>query len=250
MLSNEMKILVTNYSCLQKPWLGGHHPQIPIISVRCPQWYCWTLPEKNSGLHHSHHLLFLLKTTVFHKWIKIPSSWQLNITLLPHSYSSSCVTDVKSNCMKNCITVCVSDNIAAYAKLSVFVTTQLSVIIFLFQKYRSLNQIVLHIHTNTHTHTHTHSVTLNIFRLLYFKFCSSQHTSLNLTVCHVPCASTNCTNCCSDTPKLTLENQTHITLIFALPQHNLQNTSEVSEDGFALYGPHILHSIILVLVCL
>ena len=33
----EMKFLVPNYSCLQNPWLGGYHPQIPVLSVLCPQ---------------------------------------------------------------------------------------------------------------------------------------------------------------------------------------------------------------------
>jgi len=33
----EMKFLVPNYSCLQNPWLGGYHPQIPFLSVLCPQ---------------------------------------------------------------------------------------------------------------------------------------------------------------------------------------------------------------------
>jgi hypothetical protein len=33
----EMKFLVQNYSCLQNPWLGGCHPQIPVLSVLCPQ---------------------------------------------------------------------------------------------------------------------------------------------------------------------------------------------------------------------
>jgi hypothetical protein len=32
-----MKFLVPNYSCLQNPWLGGHCPQIPVLSVLCPQ---------------------------------------------------------------------------------------------------------------------------------------------------------------------------------------------------------------------
>ena len=30
----EMKFLLRNYSCLQKPWLGGYRPQIPVL---CPQ---------------------------------------------------------------------------------------------------------------------------------------------------------------------------------------------------------------------
>jgi len=33
----EMKFLVPNYSCLQNPWLGEHSPQIPVLSVFCPQ---------------------------------------------------------------------------------------------------------------------------------------------------------------------------------------------------------------------
>ena len=33
----EMKFLVPNYSCLQNPWLRGYRPQIPVLSVLCPQ---------------------------------------------------------------------------------------------------------------------------------------------------------------------------------------------------------------------
>ena len=32
-----MKFLVPNYSCLQNPWLGDCRPQIPVLSVLCPQ---------------------------------------------------------------------------------------------------------------------------------------------------------------------------------------------------------------------
>ena len=32
-----MKFLVSNYSCLQNPWLGGYRPQIPVLSVLCTQ---------------------------------------------------------------------------------------------------------------------------------------------------------------------------------------------------------------------
>ena len=35
-----MKFLVPNYSCLQKPWLGGYRPHIPVLSVL--KWICWT----------------------------------------------------------------------------------------------------------------------------------------------------------------------------------------------------------------
>ena len=33
----EIKFLVPNYSCPQNHWLGGYHPQIPVLSVLCPQ---------------------------------------------------------------------------------------------------------------------------------------------------------------------------------------------------------------------
>ena len=39
-----MKFLVPNYSCLQNPWLGGYHPQIPVLSVL--NWICWPPPSK------------------------------------------------------------------------------------------------------------------------------------------------------------------------------------------------------------
>ena len=32
-----MKFLVPNYGCLQNPLLGGYHPQIPVLSLLCPQ---------------------------------------------------------------------------------------------------------------------------------------------------------------------------------------------------------------------
>ena len=31
----EIKFLVPNYSCIQNPWLVGHRPQIPVLSVLC-----------------------------------------------------------------------------------------------------------------------------------------------------------------------------------------------------------------------
>jgi len=37
MLLYEMKFLVPNYNCLQNPWLGGYCPQIPVLSVLCPE---------------------------------------------------------------------------------------------------------------------------------------------------------------------------------------------------------------------
>ena len=49
----EMKVLVSNYSCLQNPWLGGYRPQIPFLSVL--NWICWTPPhEQNPWVRHCH----------------------------------------------------------------------------------------------------------------------------------------------------------------------------------------------------
>jgi hypothetical protein len=45
-----MKFLVPNYMCLQNIWLGGYRPQIPILSVLCPQLNLLNNPpEKNPG---------------------------------------------------------------------------------------------------------------------------------------------------------------------------------------------------------
>jgi len=36
-LLHEMKILEPNYTCAQNPLLGDYRPQIPVLSVLCPQ---------------------------------------------------------------------------------------------------------------------------------------------------------------------------------------------------------------------
>jgi hypothetical protein len=41
-----MEFLVPNYSCLQNPWLGGYRPQIPVLSVLCPQLNLLNPPPK------------------------------------------------------------------------------------------------------------------------------------------------------------------------------------------------------------
>ena len=50
----EMKFLVPNYSCLQNPWLGGYRPQMPFLSVLCPQLNLWISPppEQNAWVRH------------------------------------------------------------------------------------------------------------------------------------------------------------------------------------------------------
>jgi len=50
MLLYGMKFLVPNYSCLQNPWLGDYCPQIPILSVLCPQLNLLIPPPKKKFL--------------------------------------------------------------------------------------------------------------------------------------------------------------------------------------------------------
>ena len=49
-----MKFLVQNYSCLQNPLVRGYHPQIPVLSVLCPQLNLLNSPppEINSWERH------------------------------------------------------------------------------------------------------------------------------------------------------------------------------------------------------
>ena len=52
-LLHKMKFLVPNYSCLQNPWLGGYRPQIPVLSVLCPQLNLLNPPPgQNSWVRH------------------------------------------------------------------------------------------------------------------------------------------------------------------------------------------------------
>jgi hypothetical protein len=81
-----------------------------------------------------HFLPYLQKATTHQKWILTLSSGGLNITQLPHSYSWHCITDVNSNCMIHCVTVCVSDNTPACIELSVLVIIEQDVIKCLFYK--------------------------------------------------------------------------------------------------------------------
>jgi len=64
----EMKFLVPNYSCLQYPWLGGYHPQNPILSVLCPQLNLLNPPpNKIPGYATDNHNALLCPALVFMK---------------------------------------------------------------------------------------------------------------------------------------------------------------------------------------
>jgi len=59
----EMKFLLPNYSCLQNPWLGGYCPQIPVLSVLCPQFNLLNPPPNKIpgyATDHTHiwHIMF------------------------------------------------------------------------------------------------------------------------------------------------------------------------------------------------
>jgi len=61
----EMKFLVPNYSCLQNPRLGGCRPQIPVLSVLCPQLNLLTPPpEQNSRVPQWVHRTFIWNTSI------------------------------------------------------------------------------------------------------------------------------------------------------------------------------------------
>ena len=47
-----MKFLVPNYSCLQNPWVGATAPQIPVLSLLCPQLNLLKPPRKKSWERH------------------------------------------------------------------------------------------------------------------------------------------------------------------------------------------------------
>ena len=84
-----MKFLVPNYSCLQNPWLGGHHPQIPVPSVLCftmslsgnimkktARW-ChaarkWNLLQIITYLFNSHFCSSVPKHNLFHPMQFVP----------------------------------------------------------------------------------------------------------------------------------------------------------------------------------
>ena len=67
----EMKFLVPNYSCLHNPWLGSYRPQIPVLSVVCPQLNLLNPPSRTKFLGRP--LFITLWTVCFFK--DAVSSW-------------------------------------------------------------------------------------------------------------------------------------------------------------------------------
>ena len=80
-----MKFLVPIYSCLQNPWLGGYRPQIPVLSILCPQLNLLNTPppEQNSWVRHWYYLIcgydrfFHINPNIL--FINYPKIWHYNI---------------------------------------------------------------------------------------------------------------------------------------------------------------------------
>ena len=71
-----MKFLVPNYSCLQNPWLGGYRPQIPVLSVLCPQLKLLNPPpEKIPGYATGlcHYITFYLCAKLYR--VELSGEW-------------------------------------------------------------------------------------------------------------------------------------------------------------------------------
>ena len=65
----EMKFLIPNHSCLQKPWLGGHRPQIPVLSVLCPQLNLLNPRTKFLGTPLM-HIRYINQCWCLHYWLR------------------------------------------------------------------------------------------------------------------------------------------------------------------------------------
>jgi hypothetical protein len=80
----EMKFLVPNYSCLQNPWLGRYRPQIPVLSVLCPQLNLLLKPhppEKNSWVEPPPHKKKFLGTPLYITVLRTPPMSATNISV-------------------------------------------------------------------------------------------------------------------------------------------------------------------------
>jgi len=70
-LQYEMEFLVPNYSCLQNPWPESYCPQIPVLSILCPQMNLLNSPrKKNSWVRH---------------WCNLGSKWRWVVCSTPRS---------------------------------------------------------------------------------------------------------------------------------------------------------------------
>ena len=63
----EMKFIVPNYGCLQDPWRGGYRPQIPVLSVLCPQLNLLNppLPNKIPGYATDEMIIIIIIIIIY-----------------------------------------------------------------------------------------------------------------------------------------------------------------------------------------
>ena len=132
MLLCEMKFLVPNYSCLQNHWLGGYHPQIPVLSVLCPQLNLLNPPHppnKIPGYTTEHNSLYIVTTEVLMGYL-IPEYWiryalfLFLCSLFVFSEDGGNISHQNCTCLSNCS-----------------VTSQTTVV-FLFTAVRSSHPVI------------------------------------------------------------------------------------------------------------
>ena len=76
-----MKFVVPNYSCFQSPWLGGCRPQIPVLSVLCPQLNLLNPPTRNKIPGYATGTAYVQIHFVPHREHYVPYKDQWLITL-------------------------------------------------------------------------------------------------------------------------------------------------------------------------
>ena len=76
-----MKFFVPNYSCLQNPWLRGYRPQIPVLSVLCPQLNVLNPTKKNSWVRHWSVVRLMYQYGIKGDYIEKQQSCFISVTL-------------------------------------------------------------------------------------------------------------------------------------------------------------------------
>jgi len=85
----EMKFLVPNYSCLQNPSLGVYRPQIPVLSVLCPQLNLLNPPPPNKSPGYA---------TIVRDTKNRDTAWVNHAVFEPTTRHTAALTDVAVNC--------------------------------------------------------------------------------------------------------------------------------------------------------
>ena len=106
----EMKFLIPNYSCLQNSWLGRYRPQIPVLSLLCPQLNLLTPPEQNPG-YNTAYSCGTFSEKYFHMRICYTDRATRNFGWFWLNLNSSKTSHFLSypKCVCVCVCVCVCD---------------------------------------------------------------------------------------------------------------------------------------------